>query len=98
MAAAPSLRSDGAAADISHANAAPAGPAGTGLFAARDLGTGELVLRLEREVVSVLDSARLAVACEKCFLTEGDVDDNVEVKLKKCGGCGIVRFCGEVCC
>jgi len=98
MAAASSSRSDSEAADISHAYTASAGPAGTGLFAARDLETGELVLRLEREVVSVLDSARLAVACERCFLTEEDVDDNVEVKLKKCGGCGVVRFCSEVGC
>ena len=83
-------------AGISHAYSSPACPAGTGLFAAKDFEAGELVLRLEREVVSVLDSGRLGVACEWCFLTEEDAEDGVEVKLKKCGACGIVRFCGEV--
>ena len=84
--------------DISHAYTDSAGAAGTGLFAARNFGAGELVLRLEREVVSVLDSGRLGVACERCFLTEEDVEDDVKVILKKCGGCGVVRFCGEVGC
>ncbi|MCJ1249215.1 hypothetical protein MMC30_006438 [Trapelia coarctata] len=85
--------------DISHAYTGSAGPAGTGLFAARDFEAGELVLRLEREVVSVLDSGRFGVACERCFLTEEDgEEDDVEVKLKKCGGCGVVKFCGEVGC
>jgi len=84
--------------DVSHAYISPAGSAGTGLFAARDFEAGEVVLRLENEAVSVLDSGRFGVACERCFLTEEDAEDDVEVKLKKCGGCGVVRFCGEVGC
>ena len=56
---------------------------------------------MEREVWSVLDVARLGGVCEWCFAVaereEGyEEEDEVEVKLRKCGGCGVVKFCGEV--
>ena len=78
-----------------------AGLAGNGLFAAKGFGPGELVLKLEADVTSVLDSPRLGVACEWCFVTVEEVDgggdgSEREVKLRKCGGCGVVRVCGEV--
>ncbi|MCJ1388083.1 hypothetical protein MMC18_000927 [Xylographa bjoerkii] len=84
--------------------------AGNGLFAARAFGAGELVLKLNADVTSVLDSPRLGVVCEWCFVTVEEVEalgnedgegsgegSEGKVKLRKCGGCGIVRVCGEAC-
>ena len=84
-----------------HTYIGKAGPAGHGLFAAKGFGSGELVLKLEADVTSVLDSPRLGVACEWCFVAVEEVDGGGDggegvVKLRKCGGCGVVRVCGEV--
>ncbi|MCJ1413659.1 hypothetical protein MMC19_007781 [Ptychographa xylographoides] len=45
--------------DTSHAHSRPAGAAGNGLFAAKAFVAGDLVLRVEREVLSVIDSPAL---------------------------------------
>ncbi|MCJ1378416.1 hypothetical protein MMC17_001514 [Xylographa soralifera] len=92
-------------ADNYHTYTGKAGNAGNGLFAAKSFESGELVLKLESDVTSVLDSPRLGVACEWCFVMVEQVDgegdeggDGSEgnVKLRKCGGCGVVRVCGEI--
>ena len=72
-----------------------AGAAGNGLFAKRDIRPGELVMRVERPMGCVLDSPQLARVCEWCLIG-GDEGMVESVQLKKCGGCGVVRFCGEV--
>ena len=90
--------------DTSHAHSRPAGAAGNGLFAAKAFVAGDLVLRVEREVLSVIDSPALTTVCEACFLTSvdewvgggGDGEGEGRVELMKCGGCGVVRFCGKV--
>lgn len=75
-----------------------AGPAGTGLFASRDFVRGELVFRVERPLGCVLDTPLLENLCEWCLRGKNVVRMGVyeETQVKKCGGCGVLRFCGEV--
>ena len=107
---------------ISHAYPQASGPAGTGLFASKDLSDGDLVLSILRPLVCVPDTPRLKETCSWCFLHVERIDAPTEdehwaqvmglsleeyltwtepgkmdqPKLMKCGGCGVVRFCGEV--
>ena len=75
-------------------------PSGTALFASKALEEGEVVLRVERPLLAVLDSAYLSKSCEWCFVCVEGVDggsgQDEEVTLKMCKGCGVARYCGEV--
>jgi hypothetical protein len=76
----------------------------TSLHASADLRAGALVAAVERPLVAVLDSGALVAACEWCFLEGaggGGPDGGEEgaeggVRLRKCKGCAVVRFCGVV--
>ncbi|MCJ1397373.1 hypothetical protein MMC11_000566 [Xylographa trunciseda] len=57
-----------------HTYTGKAGAAGNGLFASKEFKAGELVLKLEADVTSVLDSPRLGLVCEWCFVTVEEVD------------------------
>lgn len=78
-----------------HTYTAPAGAAGTGLFASKDFEAGELVLKLETDVTSVLDTPKLGSVCEYCFITQEDLGEPL-LKLRKCGACAVVRYCSPV--
>ena len=73
--------------------------AGAGLSASQDISPGDLVIRIREPLLAVPDSPRLVDTCSNCFVCvseeEGE-EEGEQVKLKKCGGCGVVRFCGEV--
>lgn len=80
---------------------------GTGLFTSQPIDAGELVFKVERPLITVLDSARLRVCCEWCLAGgDGDADDDAEnngeagegdgVRLRACTGCKIVRYCSKV--
>ena len=77
--------------------------AGNGLFASEPLGAGEEILRIDRPLVSVLDSPHLRDACSNCYVwvPEGAVgqfgeEKGTQVKLKACQGCKINRYCSKV--
>ena len=74
---------------------------GTGLVTSKQIEEGELVFKVERPLITVLDSARLRSCCEWCLTSghEGDgLDDgNGGVRLRACTGCRIVRYCSKVC-
>ena len=79
-------------------------PTGTGLFTTETVSPGELLLSLEVEVLSVLDSPRFGITCEWCYHSPAE-DECLEERgdealgggsLKKCAGCGVVRFCDVV--
>ena len=73
----------------------PAGAAGRGFFATRDIPDGDVIWEEERPFLAVLDSPRLKEACSWCFkyLEESAFES---AKLKVCAGCKILRFCGVV--
>ena len=69
----------------------------SGLFAAKDTAAGDLIIRLGRPLLAVLDSPHFTDTCSNCFVCVSENEDEEEVvKLSKCGGCGVVRFCGKV--
>ncbi len=76
--------------------------AGIGVFAAEDVRPGELIFRIDRPLVSALDSAHLKDTCYNCYLwlpenQRDDEDDGVGmVRLKACTGCRVARYCGKV--
>lgn len=78
--------------------------AGVGVFAANEIGPGELIFRVDRPLVSALDSPHLKDTCYSCYswVPENQRDDEEEedgtgvVKLKACTGCRIARYCGKV--
>jgi hypothetical protein len=84
---------------VNHTYSAVTDAAGTGLFASKDFEAGELILRLgAEEWISMLDLGHRDRACENCLssLDDPEDEDAEEIKLMKCSGCGIVRYCGQV--
>ena len=73
---------------------------GTGLFTSKRIEAGELVFKVERPLITVLDSARLRSCCEWCLTSghEGECldDADVGVRLRACTGCRVVRYCSKV--
>lgn len=69
--------------------------AGRGLFTSKSLGPGELVFKDTRPLGCVLDTPLLERRCTWC-LTGQDLGVQGRIDLKKCGGCGVVRFCNQV--
>ena len=78
--------------------------AGTGVFAAKDILSGELIFRIDRPLVSALDSPHLKDTCYNCYLwvpeeqrDEEDEDGRIGMlRLKACTGCRVSRYCGKV--
>ncbi|KAL2834297.1 hypothetical protein BDW59DRAFT_156238 [Aspergillus cavernicola] len=88
---------------LSSLNKAQPGPApdglGTGLFANKNIRTGEDVLHFESPFVAVLETQRLEDTCSGCFgkrQLETDSEDN-KITLKACTGCQIVKYCDKTC-
>jgi len=82
----------------------PSPVAGNGLFASEDIGEGELIFRVARPLVGVLDLPRLADTCSYCFRScqpSVTADDEVQHGLDKarvslCTGCRAVGYCSKV--
>ena len=74
--------------------------AGVGLFAAEAIPPGVEILRIDRPLVSVLDSPHLQDTCSECILWlpenghhNGDAQSE---RLKACQGCKITKYCCKV--
>ena len=77
--------------------------AGNGLFTSKGLSAGEEILRIDRPLVSVLDSPHLKDACSNCYVwvPENGVgqfgeEGGITTKLKACQGCKVDRYCSKV--
>ncbi|KAI9728269.1 MAG: hypothetical protein M1834_007762 [Cirrosporium novae-zelandiae] len=78
--------------------------AGQGLFASKDLSSGDSIISISRPLFAVLDTPRLEEACSNCFTwvprsaigSRGDGKE--EVVLRACTGCRVVRYCGKGTC
>jgi hypothetical protein len=74
---------------------APSPGAGTGIFATVDLPVGGTVMLIQRPFVAVLDTERLADTCSGC-LGQHHCSRDVNVELKACTGCRVVKYCNKV--
>lgn len=77
--------------------------AGKGLFASKAIEPGTEILRIDRPLVSVLDSPHLKDACSDCYVwvPKGGMgqfgkERGTEARLRACQGCKIVRYCSKV--
>ena len=73
--------------------------AGTSLFASDAIPPGVEILRVERPLVCVLDTAHLQDTCSECnlwFPETGHVQRSPSERLKTCLGCKITRYCCKV--
>ncbi len=77
--------------------------AGSGLFTSQAIDAGKEIFRIDRPLVSVLDSPHLKDACSNCYVwvPENGVgqfgeEKDKEVKLRACQGCKIDRYCSKV--
>lgn len=73
---------------------------GTGLFALEAIPPGVEILRIDRPLVSVLDSPHLKDTCSECYswLPENGDDGDLQRKgLRACQGCKITKYCCKVC-
>jgi hypothetical protein len=77
-------------------DAPPNSPSGRGLTVAEPVAAGTLLLRLD-PLISVLDEPFLSKTCSTCFAVSKSVDDTVGKELRKCTGCGLLRYCSKVC-
>ena len=90
-------------------NIGDAGAAGKGLFSTRKIRPGQVIFSLPRPLVTSLDTPAFEFACEWCFHGNGEAAvgqvpldtqanrmDNVEVKLLRCTGCRLVKYCSKV--
>ena len=66
---------------------------GTGLFTTQPVAAGSLVFKIDRPLITVLDSTRLEYNCEWCLVSR---EDENEVRLKACNGCKVSRYCDKV--
>ena len=77
--------------------------AGTSLFAEDAISPGVEILRIERPLVSVLDTAHLKDTCAECNLWLPEIGDHGDEqgprnnRLRTCLGCKITRYCCKVC-
>ena len=85
-----------------HVKQAP-NSAGNGLFVSKACGAGEEIFRIDRPLISVLDSPHLKDACSNCYVwvPESGVgqfgeEKSAKIKLRACQGCKIVRYCCKV--
>jgi len=88
---------------IGHAYVAKSSVAGSGLFASQDIAAGDLIFSLARPAVAALDTKNLGNACANCFASAADPsvlhgEANIQVTVKACTGCKIVKYCSKVSC
>jgi SET and MYND domain-containing protein len=74
---------------------APSPGAGTGIFAATNISVGGTVMLVQRPFVAVLDTERLQDTCSGC-LGQHHCKRDVNVELKACTGCRVVKYCNKV--
>lgn len=80
---------------------------GLGVFATRDLAPGDEIMTIPHPVLSILEQSQLADTCANCFRARSpgyllgvhSWDDTPAgpIRLRTCGGCGVFRYCSEVC-
>ena len=76
-----------------------ASDAGTSLFASDAIPPGVEILRVERPLVRVLDTAHLQDTCSECNLWFPEIGHDQRPpseRLKTCLGCKITRYCCKV--
>ena len=71
-------------------------PAGSGLFATKELKPGSLIFQDREPFVAVIDSPFLTKACAWCFTYIEEISPDDNVKINACTGCQILRYCGKV--
>ena len=74
--------------------------AGTCLFTSEAIPPGVEIFRIDRPLVSVLDSPRLQDTCSECSLwlpENGHDRDSQSKRLKNCQACKITKYCCKVC-
>ena len=69
--------------------------AGFGTFTSKEISAGQLIFKVERPLVVVLDFPRLSDTCEWCLKNVQDGTDGGR-SLKACTGCKVVRYCSKV--
>ncbi len=79
--------------------------AGNGLFSSQAIDACTEIFRVDRPLVSVLDSRHLKNACSYCYiwLPQDGIgqmggEQGRTVKLRACQGCKIIRYCSKVAC
>ena len=75
--------------------------AGKGLFASKAIEAGEEIFRIDRPLVSVLDSPHMKDACANCFVwvpenAVGQFGESKAIKLRACQGCKVDKYCSTV--
>ncbi|EFR02054.1 SET and MYND domain-containing protein 2 [Nannizzia gypsea CBS 118893] len=78
----------------------PAGDAGTGLFATSTIKMGKNVFSIPVTFSTVLSTERLGDACSGCFSNlpfGANVMASVDMKLRACSGCKVVKYCSKGC-
>ncbi|KDB20383.1 hypothetical protein H109_07659 [Trichophyton interdigitale MR816] len=78
----------------------PAGDAGRGLFATSTIKMGKEVFSMPATFSTVLSTERLNDVCSNCFanLPFGvNVMASVDMKLRACSGCKVVKYCDKKC-
>lgn len=72
--------------------------AGNGLFTTVAVGEGQEIFFLDHPLAYALDARRLQDTCANCLrkATEDGDFSTPEVKLRRCMGCKVVKYCGEV--
>ncbi|KAF2754334.1 SET domain-containing protein [Pseudovirgaria hyperparasitica] len=78
---------------------------GNGLFAKKEVGGGELIVKLARPMIAALDYSRLEDTCANCYASKtassirnreyGKAGEQF-FKLSACTGCKVVKYCGKV--
>lgn len=79
--------------------------AGRGLSTKATVAAGKEILEIERPLAAALNTSHLRDTCDNCYIwvpssSQGrgslSSSSGVEVKLKDCLGCKVVRYCSRV--
>ena len=77
--------------------------AGNGLFASKACGAGEEIFRIDRPLISVLDSPHLRDTCSGCYewvpingVGQSGEEKGPKIILRACQGCRVDRYCSKV--
>lgn len=81
-----------------HVERRPVLGAGDGLFTTDAVRPGKEIFSVENPMAYVLDSSHLQDTCANCLggAARHDEIDTMKLRLKRCKGCRVVRYCGEV--
>ena len=72
--------------------------AGNGLFTTVAVREGQEIFFVDHPLAYALDAPRLQDTCSNCLrkaTDDGDIS-TPEVKLRRCMGCKVAKYCGEV--